>query len=140
MTREAVLELVTRWQEAASQRDVATYAQVYAEHAEIQSPLAGAATGRDGALKTFTAFFAAFPDTSFAWEAPIVDGGRVAASAILTGTNFGGFMGLPPSGKAFRIPIVFLLDVRDGQIVRDRRIYDFTGLMIQVGVLKAKPA
>ena len=30
--------------------------------------------------------------------------------------------------------------VRDGLIVRDRRIYDFTGLLLQIGILKAKPA
>ena len=27
-----------------------------------------------------------------------------------------------------------------GKIVRERRIYDFTGLLMQVGVLKGKPA
>ncbi|MGH9146149.1 MAG: hypothetical protein ACRD1Q_05525 [Vicinamibacterales bacterium] len=30
--------------------------------------------------------------------------------------------------------------LRDGQIVHERRIYDFTGILIQVGLLKAKPA
>jgi hypothetical protein len=34
---------------------------------------------------------------------------------------------------------VFLLDVQDHHIVHDRRIYDFTGLLVQIGVLKAKP-
>jgi hypothetical protein len=28
---------------------------------------------------------------------------------------------------------------RDGLIIEERRIYDFTGLLVQVGVLKAKP-
>ena len=32
------------------------------------------------------------------------------------------------------------LDVTDGAIVRERRIYDFTGLLIQLGVLKSRPA
>jgi ketosteroid isomerase-like protein len=48
-------------------------------------------------------------------------------------------MGLPPTGKPFRLPAVFLYELRDGRIVRERRIYDFTGLLVQVGVLKAKP-
>jgi hypothetical protein len=28
----------------------------------------------------------------------------------------------------------------DGKIQHERRVYDFTGLMVQLGVLKAKPA
>jgi predicted ester cyclase len=49
-------------------------------------------------------------------------------------------MGLPPTGKKFTMPMVFLFTIRDGRIQHERRVYDFTGLMIQLGVLKAKPA
>jgi hypothetical protein len=28
----------------------------------------------------------------------------------------------------------------DGAVVHERRIYDFTGMLVQIGVLKAKPA
>jgi hypothetical protein len=35
---------------------------------------------------------------------------------------------------------VFLFVIKDGKIHHERRVYDFTGLMIQLGVLKAKPA
>jgi len=38
------------------------------------------------------------------------------------------------------VPGVFLYDLRDGRIAHERRIYDFTGLLIQAGLLKAKPA
>ena len=48
-------------------------------------------------------------------------------------------MGLAPTDKRFRFRLVYLIEVKDGQIVRERRIYDFTGLLVQVGVLKAKP-
>ena len=36
--------------------------------------------------------------------------------------------------------MVFPYESKDGQIVRDRRVYDVTGLLVQVGTLKAKPA
>ena len=32
-----------------------------------------------------------------------------------------------------------VLTFRDGLITEERRIYDFTGMLVQVGVLKAKP-
>jgi steroid delta-isomerase-like uncharacterized protein len=139
MTREEVADLIGQWQRAAGERDVQAYAELYAEHASIESPMAGAVSGPDGAAKAFLAFFSAFPDAAFTWDPPIAEGTRVSAAAVLTGTDVGGFMGLKPSGKAFRIAIVFLLDLERGHIVRDRRIYDFTGLLVQIGVLKAKP-
>jgi steroid delta-isomerase-like uncharacterized protein len=140
MTREDVLGLLARWQEAVGRGDLDDFSSLYAEQTSIESPMIGATSGRDGAISVFRAFFSAFPDASFVWETPVVDGLLVAAPAMLSGTDAGGFMGLAPSGKGFRIPIVFLLEVDDGLITRDRRIYDFTGLLIQIGVLKAKPA
>ncbi len=41
--------------------------------------------------------------------------------------------------RAVSVPIVFFYEVRDGRIVRERRVYDFTGVLVQVGLLKAKP-
>ena len=34
----------------------------------------------------------------------------------------------------------FWRTLKDGLIVRERRIYDFAGLLIQIGLLKVKPA
>jgi len=50
-----------------------------------------------------------------------------------------GKVGLPATGQPFRVPAVFLFELRAGQIVRERRIYDFTGVLVQIGVLKTKP-
>jgi hypothetical protein len=35
--------------------------------------------------------------------------------------------------------VVFMYELKDRKIVRERRIYDFTGLLVQIGLLKAKP-
>ena len=56
------------------------------------------------------------------------------------GKDIGAFLGMSPTGKAFAVPGVFLFELRDGKIVRERRIYDFTSLLIQTGLMKAKPA
>jgi predicted ester cyclase len=70
----------------------------------------------------------------------LVDDQRAAVMATFTGTDRGGFMGMPATGRRVTIPVVFLYEFRDGKIVRDRRVYDFTGMLVQVGTLKAKPA
>ena len=139
MTRAEIVSLVDRWSKAANERDFDTFASLYSETAEVHSPMAGSVTGRDGIAKAMHAITSSFPDAFWVTEPPIIDGEHVAVIATSSGTNFGGFMGLPPSGKAFKIMVVFLLELRDGMIVRERRVYDFTGLMIQIGVLKAKP-
>jgi steroid delta-isomerase-like uncharacterized protein len=140
MTREEIVDLVARWQMAFEDKDLDGYAKLYAPHVELQSPMAGTVTGRDGAVRVMETFLAAFPNTTWESEPPIIDGHRVAVVLTVSGTNFGGLMGLPPSGRSFRFGAVFLLDVEGGLIVRERRNYDFTGLLVQVGVLKAKPA
>jgi predicted ester cyclase len=113
---------------------------MYAEGAELHSPFAGSVVGPEGAMKMARAFVHAFPDAKITASPPVVDGHRAVLSAMISGTDRGGMMGLEPSQRPFHFPIVFLLEVRDGHIVRDRRVYDFTGFLVQVGVLKAKPA
>jgi predicted ester cyclase len=70
----------------------------------------------------------------------LIDGDQVALCAWISGTDRGGFMGMEPTGRAVKMSIAFLYQLRDGQIASEYRIYDFTGLLVQVGMLKAKPA
>jgi predicted ester cyclase len=49
-------------------------------------------------------------------------------------------LGLEPTGKQFKISAAFVYQLKDRKIILERRIYDFTGLLLQIGGLKAKPA
>jgi steroid delta-isomerase-like uncharacterized protein len=140
MTRDQVLDLFTRLEHALERRDTAALASLYAETATYESPLAGTVSGREAIAGVHAAFFAAFPDVVIKTEAPLIDGDRVAAVATVSGTQIGAFMAVPPSGKPARFTVALFLVVRDSQIVHERRIYDFTGVLVQIGVLKAKPA
>jgi steroid delta-isomerase-like uncharacterized protein len=140
MTRDEILELIGRWQAAFRRRDLETYTGLYAEQAVLESPLAGSLSGRAAVTRFVGAFLSSFPDATITSEPAIVDGSRAAILSSVTGSHVGTFMGLSPTGKAFRFSMVFMLVIRDGQIVSDRRIYDFTGFLVQLSVLKAKPA
>ena len=48
-------------------------------------------------------------------------------------------MGLQPTGRFVDFPCVLIYALENGLIVRERRIYDFTGMAVQVGAIKAKP-
>jgi predicted ester cyclase len=70
----------------------------------------------------------------------IIDGDRAVWIGRTHGTDTGGFLGLDPTDKPFEIPMVIVCTFADGLIVHERRIYDFTGMLLQIGVLKAKLA
>ena len=140
MTHDEIASLVERRFAALNSRDIETVMSLHAVDGVVDSPLGGHAKGPEAIRKVLDAWMASFPDAQFESEKPIVDGDRAAQVAMVKGTDIGGFMGLPPTGKKFTMPIVFLFTFKDGKIQHERRVYDFTGLMIQLGVLKAKPA
>ena len=140
MTRDDILALLARRVDAWRRLDAEALVADYADDAVVESPLAGGTTnGRDQIKQTFRTYFVAFPTLEMEQHDVLVDGDRAAVLATFYGTDHGGFMGMPATGRRVTIPVVFLYEFRDGQIVRDRRIYDFTGLLIQIGTLKAKP-
>jgi steroid delta-isomerase-like uncharacterized protein len=139
MTRDEILALFARRQDAYDDFDAAALAADYADDARIESPVSGP-HGKAEAERNLQAVFDAFIDLKMSFDPPIIDGNRVAQLATAEGSNMGGLMGLPASGRPFQLTTAFLFELRDGKIVREQRIYDFTGLLIQVGILKAKPA
>ena len=140
MTRDEILAFFERRQELYDDFDAVALAADYADDAIIDSPFAGVHTGRPAAEQAYRAVFGAFLDRKMKTESLVIDGDRVAWTVTMEGTNIGQLMGLPPTGKPFRFTAVFLYELKDRRIVRERRVYDFTGLLVQVGVLKARPA
>jgi len=141
MTRAEIVGVLDRRADAWRRLDAETLVADYAEDAVVESPLAGGTTqGRDQIRQVFQTYFVAFPDLVMDVEEVLVDDQRAAVMATFTGTDRGGFMGMPATGRRVTIPVVFLYEFKDGKIVRDRRVYDFTGMLVQVGTLKAKPA
>jgi hypothetical protein len=47
---------------------------------------------------------------------------------------------MPPTGRRIEVAGAFIYRLHNGLIAHERRILDFTGLLVQVGVLRAKPA
>ena len=141
MTRDEILQLLAHRTEAWRRLDVEALVADYAPDAVIESPMAGGTTqGLDQIKQVFQTYFVAFPNLQMEENEVVIDGQRAAVLATFEGNDVGGFMGMPPTGRRVTIPVVFLYEFKDGKIVRDRRVYDFTGVLIQVGTLKAKPA
>jgi predicted ester cyclase len=70
----------------------------------------------------------------------VIDGDRVVTVHTAEGTHMQDLLGIAPTGKPFRMTVAFIYELRDHKIVRELRVYDFTGMLIQIGALKARPA
>jgi steroid delta-isomerase-like uncharacterized protein len=51
----------------------------------------------------------------------------------LLGTNLGEFYGLPPTGKAFRVPIIAVFFLDGDRIINERVYFDSASLVTQIG-------
>ena len=140
MTRDEILALVKRRLAAYVARDAAALAATHAENGSVASPMGGVLEGRDEIERIYRSWFRAFPDMRTEQDDLLIDGDRVVVIARISGTHAGDFLGLPATGRQMEILMAELMTVADGLVVDERRIYDFTGLLVQIGVLKAKPS
>ena len=140
MTRDEAKDFFARQVPAWNARDADVLARDYTDDATIISPIFRTVQGKDAILESFRTLFSTFPDWEYVGQDVLVDGDNVAQPFVVRATHTREFMGLPGSGRKFDIQGVRLFKMRDGLIAYERRYYDFTGLLIQLGVLRGKPA
>jgi predicted ester cyclase len=95
----------------------------------------GTIRGRRQNEDVWHALFNGFPDVVFSAEGLVIDGNRSVWITETRGTDTGGFLGVPPTGRPFRLPVVWVCTLDGGRIVHERRIYDFTGIPTIDGAL-----
>ena len=140
MNRQDLAAFFQRQQDAWNSRDAAALTAGHAENGTIVSPIFRTVHGRAEILGSYESLFKTFPDWSITGLALLIDGARVAQPFKVHATHGGDFMGLPASGRQFDIEGMRLFEMEEGLIVFERRYYDFTGLLIQLGILRGKPA
>lgn len=140
MTREEIAALLDRREEGWRRYDPKILVEAYAPDAVVESPISGNSSGTREIEESYERLFRAWSPLEHVREEMLVDGGRVVTCFEVRATHSGEFFRLPPTGKQFTIRGVNLMTVADGQILHERRVYDFTGLLVRLGVLKATPA
>jgi steroid delta-isomerase-like uncharacterized protein len=139
MTRTEIVEMFESRLKAYERHDAKALARDYADDCTVESPSGGVHHGREAAEKVLQKIFNAF-DTKIEQRSLIIDGDAVAQVVTISGKDIGAFLGMAATGKPFVVPGVFLFDLRKGKIVAERRVYDFTSLLVQTGLMKTKPA
>lgn len=139
MTREETTRFYERWRQAWAARDVMVLSNLYAADCRVTSPMFGKLQGRAAVTESFRRLFTVFPDLRLEAEQLIIDGERTAVVFSTNATHSAEFMGLPATGRTARVSGVLVQKLDDGEIEEELRLYDFTALLVQIGVLRAKP-
>ena len=139
MTREQIVGVMRAMQRAWTVRDPVALAATHAEDGLVQSPIFGEVRGRADIERTYRDLFRAFADWTYEGQDLIIDGSRAAQTFTVTATHTSELFGVEATNRRFKVQGVLIFELRDGKIISERRLYDFTGLLLQVGVLKAKP-
>ena len=140
MTNDQIAGLISRHIDGWNRRDPTTLSLNHAEDGVVLSPMFARVEGRAQIRDSYAALFTSFPDWQMRYDEPIVDGNRIAMPFSVAATHQGEFMGIAGSGRrcAFEGVSLFVLD--DNLLIKEeRRVYDFTGLLARLGVLRIRP-
>jgi steroid delta-isomerase-like uncharacterized protein len=95
----------------------------------------GQKPGLAGVKEAMTGFRAGFPDLKFTTNHITADSNMIWAQYTLTGTNSGPFMGMPPSGKSFKIEGMDLIRLENGKCVEHWGYDEHGKMMEQLGMM-----
>jgi steroid delta-isomerase-like uncharacterized protein len=140
MDRAELQAFADRYVETWQRRNPAALAQYHAADGVVESPMYQTRRGRVAIEEAYRAFFTSFPDVTTEVEAVLIDPPRLALFTIIHATHVNEFFGLPGTNRRIEFRNARLLEIADGLIKHERRIYDFTGILVKVGVLRALPA
>jgi len=140
LERERLDAFLTRHTAAIERRDAAGLAAHYTAEAIIVSPMFATLQGRPAIEASFRSLFTAFPDWKMQTDALMIDPPQAALFVTAQATHEAEFFGIPATHKRFEVQIARYMTFADGLIAHERRVYDFTGLLVQIGALRAKPA
>jgi steroid delta-isomerase-like uncharacterized protein len=139
MTREDIVRFFDARLLDWRARNPERLASGHAEDGTVVSPMFGALHGRVEIAEAYRRLFTTFPDWFYKSEELIIDGTRVAQHFVANATHVGDFMGLPGTNRHGRLEGVALFTMKDGLILHEQRQYDYSALLIQIGVLRSKP-
>ena len=140
MTRAELQDVAERYVEAWNRHEPAAIAQYHTPDGVAESPMYATLRGRAAVQEAARAFISSFPDATQVVDSIIVDPPQVALFVSTHATHMNEFFGLPGTNRRIEFRVAWQLRMNDdGLIHYERRIYDFTGVLLQLGVLRAKP-
>ena len=141
MTADEIRQFLERYIGLWEKEDLRALVASYTDTARIDSPMFHTVNGRADIEKSYKELFAAFDDWELRIDDILIDRGpEDRAVLVYTAhvTHRGEIFGMPGTGRCVESSGAFILRFENGRIASERRLYDFTGLLVQLGVLKAR--
>jgi predicted ester cyclase len=139
MTRDEIIAMFTRRLEYWRMADATSLAAAHAPTGTIISPMFGTVSGRPAIDAAYAHLFKVFHDWTIDSSHLLVDGNRVAQFYEGHSTHAGEMFGVQATGRRIATRGVFFFELDDaGLISLERRYYDFSAMLIQLGVLRPK--
>jgi steroid delta-isomerase-like uncharacterized protein len=137
MSIEANKDLVRRYQEILNNGDLDALGTVVAADISMPTSFPGFPPGLEGARAIAAANIQMIPDFHVAIDELIAEGDRVAAFITISGTHTRDMLGIPPTGKAWKVVGMSLFRIADGKIVEHRGVGDIFSILQQIGAVPA---
>jgi steroid delta-isomerase-like uncharacterized protein len=112
------------------------YAPDYLDHGATP----GQPPGLEGAKHKWAAYIAAAPDMRATIQELVAEGDKVAVAWTVEGTQQGELLGIPATGKHFRLPGMSIYRLAEGKIAEASEEWDRLDLLQQLGVLPTPQA
>ena len=140
ITRTDLRAIVDRFSLCQRRRDPTALAEFHAIDGTAESPMFGTLRGRDAIEEAYASFYASFPDATADIDSVVIEPPHLVIFSTVTATHVNEFFGLPGTNRRIDFRNARWWQMDGDLIKHERRIYDFTGILVQVGVLRAKPA
>jgi steroid delta-isomerase-like uncharacterized protein len=135
MNADEMRVLFEAHRDAEKRRDFDAIIETFTEDCYLDTvPLGLRSDGAQATRASYTAFFTAFPDLepedvggAFGDDVYVVWG-------FLCGTSGGEWLGVPPSGRSFRVPFTNVTTFRDGRMAGESIYFDLATLCDQAGL------
>lgn len=108
------------------------FPEYIAEESVDHSAPAGMPGGPEGTRMFFSMFYAGSSDMSNEIYEMMAEDDNVAFASIVSGTHDGMLMGMPPTGKKFRVLLMETVRLRDGKYVEHWGGMDIATMMAQI--------
>ena len=135
MSTEENKALVRRYQEAHNTNNLAALSEIVAADLTSHNKIPGTPPGLEGGKAVHQMLVAAFPDLHTDTEELIAEGDKVVQRFMVSGTDKGGFMGAPPTGKHYKVTGMSIFRIANGKIVEHWGVFDQLGVLQQLGMV-----
>lgn len=135
MSQETNLKAVALFDEIVKAREFHRIPEVFAEDVIDHDAADGQGPGVSGVIAFWKGFASSFPDLRVDADLLLADDEYVTLAYRFSGTDTGGFMGYPPTGRHFSVRALEIAKFADGLEVERWGATDTLGILNQLGLV-----